>query len=687
MNAIRQFGLWLAGEQKSRNTAQTLPTWLLGRPYRPRTPVITTEEAVRRGYTRASIVYACIRLIADTATSVPLRVYRRDTDDYQAQPNHPLQALLDAPNGKLTRRRLYLRAMQHLQLSGNAVWLKVRIPKSGPPTQLWPISPDTIKPVPDERDYIAYYELTISDGRKLRIETRDVVHMQLENPETPWWGIGPLQAAIRDADLYLGNKAWNLRTVERGAVTPGVLEVPEDLTDDQWARLREQLDARTFGEDDAGKELILGSGMKYHRMSLTGEEMGFLESMRFGREEIAMVFGVPSAMLTPENATLANVEAYAKQFWEHTIVPLNLAIADILTLSLVPDYDTTGTLEVAHDYSQVPAMQTSINEQSEAAERLVRTGFTPAGVNRLLDLGFEDDEIKPATPPPLALPAPEDNPDESREERRHTGPTRRKNALDDLWLSIDAERTAWEIEIATRLNAVLTRERDAVLTRWTDSPNATSVNTAVDLNAPHWAALLTAAYVEAGRHFAAREYTRLAPKARKALDPTVISAEWAARHAASKVVGITATTKAMLRAIIDADLTLDEHGYRRTIDEIARDLADTYDSWKFTPGSTDLPGSLESRAYTIARTELGTAANTGHQRGAQQVADDYDLILDKVWASSLDDRVRDSHAAIHGETVPMDALFSNGLEYPGDPNGSAEEVVNCRCTVVHQVRH
>lgn len=41
---------------------------------------------------------------------------------------------------------------------------------------------------------------------------------------------------------------------------------------------------------------------------------------------------------------------------------------------------------------------------------------------------------------------------------------------------------------------------------------------------------------------------------------------------------------------------------------------------------------------------------------------------------------RDSHAALNGETVDIDARFSNGLRYPGSP-GPPEETVNCLCSV------
>jgi len=137
VNPLRRLGLWLAGESvKSITTAQTLPKWQRGRPYRPPSHTITNREALR-GMRAAGVVYACIRLIADAATSVPLNVYQRAGSDWEHAESHPLQLLLNSPNAKLTRRRLYYRAVQHLLLSGNAILTKVRVPKTGLPVQLF----------------------------------------------------------------------------------------------------------------------------------------------------------------------------------------------------------------------------------------------------------------------------------------------------------------------------------------------------------------------------------------------------------------------------------------------------------------------------------------------------------------------------------------------------------------------
>jgi uncharacterized protein with gpF-like domain len=57
----------------------------------------------------------------------------------------------------------------------------------------------------------------------------------------------------------------------------------------------------------------------------------------------------------------------------------------------------------------------------------------------------------------------------------------------------------------------------------------------------------------------------------------------------------------------------------------------------------------------------------------------------KKWVTKHDDKVRKTHAAADGQTVPLNAPFVVGgqlLMFPGDPRGSAGETINCRCVLV-----
>lgn len=58
----------------------------------------------------------------------------------------------------------------------------------------------------------------------------------------------------------------------------------------------------------------------------------------------------------------------------------------------------------------------------------------------------------------------------------------------------------------------------------------------------------------------------------------------------------------------------------------------------------------------------------------------------KQWDSTLDSRTRESHQKLDGEIVNVNEKFSNGLLYPGDSNGTASEVVNCRCALLQRAK-
>lgn len=81
---------------------------------------------------------------------------------------------------------------------------------------------------------------------------------------------------------------------------------------------------------------------------------------------------------------------------------------------------------------------------------------------------------------------------------------------------------------------------------------------------------------------------------------------------------------------------------------------------------------IGGRAAVYAASMVTTAANFGAQDAARASG-----AGTKTWISSGSPR----HAAMHGETVPLSENFSNGMAWPGDPDGGAGEVANCRCSV------
>jgi uncharacterized protein with gpF-like domain len=98
-----------------------------------------------------------------------------------------------------------------------------------------------------------------------------------------------------------------------------------------------------------------------------------------------------------------------------------------------------------------------------------------------------------------------------------------------------------------------------------------------------------------------------------------------------------------------------------------------------------IPAISKARARIIARTETHGAANYGSLQAAMATG----LDMNKEWLSAADERTRQTHVEADGQTVGIEENFRIGsafMAYPGDPQGPAEEVINCRCTLAYLVK-
>lgn len=88
----------------------------------------------------------------------------------------------------------------------------------------------------------------------------------------------------------------------------------------------------------------------------------------------------------------------------------------------------------------------------------------------------------------------------------------------------------------------------------------------------------------------------------------------------------------------------------------------------------------QMRAERIARTESTGAYNAGAQTALLEEGAGA-----KMWLATGDARTRMSHLLASGECVPTSEPFVVGgvtMMMPGDPSAPAEEVINCRCTII-----
>lgn len=126
-------------------------------------------------------------------------------------------------------------------------------------------------------------------------------------------------------------------------------------------------------------------------------------------------------------------------------------------------------------------------------------------------------------------------------------------------------------------------------------------------------------------------------------------------------------------------LGVEVSGLKKAItQEISRGIASGLSYSDIARNLKNATAAPMSRAKTITRTE-GHRIQQTSARDAQYAAKAKGADVVKQWGAALDGRTRDSHRRVDGEIRELDEKFSNGLRFPGDPHGSAAEVVNCRC--------
>lgn len=103
---------------------------------------------------------------------------------------------------------------------------------------------------------------------------------------------------------------------------------------------------------------------------------------------------------------------------------------------------------------------------------------------------------------------------------------------------------------------------------------------------------------------------------------------------------------------------------------------------------------LNLRGQTIARTETLNALRAGQHDGFATLMDTGVVEVDQLevtWLATTDNRTRDAHIAMNGETVRFGELFQSPtgamLAHPGDAgNGAgADDIVNCRCAATYRI--
>ena len=356
------FERWIPWERRSRSrapetkSAPLIALHLTGAAHwTPRDYAALAREGVMAN----AIAYRAVRMIAESAASVPWLLYE-GTNELET---HPLLDLLLTPNPQESGAELFTIWYGHLQTAGNAYLEAVRL--RGDVRELHVLRPDRVKAVAGARGQPEAYDYTV-DGKTVRLG-RDagngflpVLQAKLFHPLDDHYGLSPMEAAAVAIDVHNAGARWTKSLLDNAARPSGALvfrgpDGQPNLTDEQFQRIKQELENAYQGAGNAGRPMVLEGGLEWRAMSYSPADMDFANARATAAREIALAFGVPPMLLgIPGDNTYSNYREANLAFWRQTVLPLVSKTARALTRWLGPRFGSG--LRIGYDSDAVDAL-------------------------------------------------------------------------------------------------------------------------------------------------------------------------------------------------------------------------------------------------------------------------------------------------------------------------------------------
>lgn len=658
-------------------------------------------------------VYSCIRIIQTKAAGVPLKVYKVTDGKKVEVPDHPLKQLLDSVNPQMDGYGLRDATHGFKELGGNAFWLLDRM-VGGRPTEIYPLNPAHLKPVITKEKGLVKWEHNINGVHIQFLDLEEVLHFKYWNPLDPFWGQAPLSAGRDASDMSQNADVFNATFFKNSAEAGGFLTTDKPLNDDAITRIKTAWAQNHQGARKAHRIEILHGGMDWKSTTMSHKDMMFPDLKRMSREDVLTCFTMPPIMVGVfDEANYSNAKEQRRIFWLDCIVPRLKAIESVINERLAKPYDD---VVVEHDLSEIEELKEDAKVKAErdhihtsAGIRTINEvradmnlpavpwgdtwnapfGLAPIDQDRGVPPGGEEEEEEEEEEPEEDEPESEteDKPEKSITITPEPTPAAAEDGgklrRDSHWLNFKVLTETLERRWHPTLKGLFSDQEKEVIANLREA-GWESVTRQAKLNKGDKSVIKQSIDVilfdrsNARKQFRTRgsklmEFTLVA-KAKEALkdagleidfnmhDPAVTT--WIQNKAFKFADVINQHTEEALRAELTEAIQLGE-----TIDEVSDRIARVFDI------------ARGSRTKMIARTEVISAAN----EGAYAAYDQSGVVSEVEWVSSRDSLVREEHQ-IDGEVAPLNAKFSNGLKYPGDPEGEASNVINCRCTTAAVIK-
>lgn len=348
----------------------------------------------REGYLRNPIAHRCVSLIAESAASMPWLLYDKSSE----MEVHPVLDLLRRPNGRQSGQSFLENLYSSLLISGNAFVNRISLEDT--PRELHLFRSDRVTPVLDENGWTVAYDYAVGNQR-MRYDCNEndepILHLQMYNPLSDHEGFSPLSSAHMALDVHNAASRWNKALLDNSARPSGALVYSTgetgNLTEEQFDRLKAELEEGYTGANRAGRPMLLEGGLDWKAMGFSPKDMDFMEAKNGAAREIALAFGVPPMLLgIPGDNTFANYKEANIALWRQTILPLVTRVSSSLDHWLLPHFQQGLRLDIDRDKIEAlsvdrTALWARINEASFLTpnEKREATGYSELDSGQQLD--------------------------------------------------------------------------------------------------------------------------------------------------------------------------------------------------------------------------------------------------------------------------------------------------------------
>lgn len=279
-------------------------------------------------------VFTCCRVLSDNLARMPLSVFLETDNGTKEMARHRLTYLLKfRPNNYQNAQQFWSTIEYHRNQHGNGFARVFKNSDTGYPESLEIIHPGLVVGYTFVKNELFYEISNPATNQNEVVSAWDLLHFRGLSDDGIF-GLSPLVAVERQRNINERATTTIDSFYKNNATTPMAIttEVPGNLTPTgakAMADSKTQFQEQNAGPKNAGKWIHLPLGTKLQSIAMQFADAKLIETLRFTREDIAAVYGLPLFMVDG-SAEKLDVEQLTTLFKNNTMGPVTaLYMAEI----------------------------------------------------------------------------------------------------------------------------------------------------------------------------------------------------------------------------------------------------------------------------------------------------------------------------------------------------------------------